>query len=48
MCSLYEYMYSFREKKDSPMPDFNSERALYAMNKLDKIKNETSSSKIII
>jgi len=44
MCSIYEYLYSFRETVDSPMPDFNSERAIEALKKFNKIKNATTSS----
>jgi len=44
MCSIYEYLYSFRETRDSPMPEFNSQRAVEALEKFNKIKNATSSS----
>ncbi len=43
MCSIYEYLYSFRETVDSPMPEFNSQRAVEAFEKYDKIKKEVSS-----
>jgi len=47
MCSIYEYLYSFRETKDSPMPEFNSERAIEALKKFNKIKDATSSNEIL-
>jgi len=47
MCSIYEYLYSFRETKDSPMPEFNSERAVEALEKFNIIKNATSSNDIM-
>jgi len=47
MCSIYEYLYSFREKLDDPIPEFNSDRALYAFNKFNYIKNKTTTSKYI-
>jgi len=48
MCSIYEYLYSFREKIDDPIPEFNSERALYAFKKFNIIKNATTSSNYLI
>jgi len=47
MCSIYEYLYSFRENLDDPMPEFNSERALYAFKKFNIIKNATTTNDIL-
>jgi len=46
-CSIYEYLYSFRKTKDSPMPEFNSQRAVEAFEKFNKIKEATSSNDIL-
>ncbi|ORX50396.1 periplasmic binding protein-like II [Piromyces finnis] len=46
MCSIYEFIYSFRDTPESPFPNFKSNNALEALNKLDKIKKEISSDQI--
>ncbi|ORX80889.1 hypothetical protein BCR32DRAFT_280131 [Anaeromyces robustus] len=46
ICSIYEYIYSFRKTKDSPFPGFNSDEAYEALNKLNEIKMKISSSDI--
>eukprot|EP00833_Pecoramyces_ruminatium_P014442 jgi/Orpsp1_1/1188474/evm.model.d7180000065132.1 len=43
VCSIYEFIYSFRNTKTSPMPEFNSKEALEALYKLDEVKNRVSS-----
>eukprot|EP00833_Pecoramyces_ruminatium_P012208 jgi/Orpsp1_1/1186240/evm.model.d7180000049123.1 len=43
ICSIYEFIYSFRDTKESPMPEFNSQKAIEALYKLDEIKNKISS-----
>ncbi|OUM58224.1 hypothetical protein PIROE2DRAFT_16567 [Piromyces sp. E2] len=42
MCSIYEFIYSFRETKESPFPGFNSQTAVDALNILKKVKEKTS------
>jgi len=46
--STMEYLYSFRDTIDSPLPNFNSENAHRAFKKLLEIKEKVSSSKILI
>jgi len=46
MCSLYQLLYSYRETKESPMPGFNSQTSIDALNKLLEIREKISSSKI--
>jgi len=41
--SLLEFIYSFRDSKDSPCPDLNSQNAIDALNKIIEIKNRISS-----
>ncbi|ORX81926.1 acetyl-CoA synthetase-like protein [Anaeromyces robustus] len=45
MCSLYGYIYSYRETKDSPFPDLNSKTAIESLKKLIEIRDRISSSK---
>ncbi|KAG4087968.1 periplasmic binding protein-like II [Neocallimastix lanati (nom. inval.)] len=47
-CSLYEYLYSFRDSKESPFPDLTSQNVKDALEKLKKIKEEISSDEIFI
>ncbi|ORX80036.1 hypothetical protein BCR32DRAFT_245916 [Anaeromyces robustus] len=47
MCSIYQFLYSYRDEKDSGLPDFNSETASNAFDKLMQIKNEISTGKIM-
>ncbi|KAL6625951.1 hypothetical protein U3516DRAFT_622772 [Neocallimastix sp. 'constans'] len=46
VCSLYQILYSYRETKDSPLPEFTSQAGVDALNKLLEIKNKISSYKI--
>jgi len=41
--SVEEFIYSYREFKNSTFPDYDSEEAINALNKLKQIKNEISS-----
>ncbi|ORX64251.1 periplasmic binding protein-like II [Anaeromyces robustus] len=45
-CVLYEFIYTFREKVDSPYPGFDSKEATEALETLKKIKNEIASDDI--
>ncbi|OUM66703.1 hypothetical protein PIROE2DRAFT_6018 [Piromyces sp. E2] len=42
MCSAYSFLYSFRDSKESPIPDINSKTAEEAFNKLFELKTELS------
>ena len=42
-CSIYEFIYSFRESKESPFPELTSQTAIDALKFLKKIKEEISS-----
>jgi len=42
MCSAYSFLYSYRDSKESPVPDINSEIAENAFNKLLELKTELS------
>jgi len=42
MCSAYSFLYSYRDSKESPIPDINSKTAEEAFNKLLQIKTEIS------
>ncbi|OUM58222.1 hypothetical protein PIROE2DRAFT_16565 [Piromyces sp. E2] len=42
ICSLLEIIYSFRETKESPIPEFNSQTAVDAFNKLKEVKEKIS------
>jgi len=46
ICSLYDFIYSYRDSKESPLPDFNSPEANNAINKLKEVKKELSSDEI--
>jgi len=46
ICSLYEFIYSCRDSKDSPFPNIRSETTVNALNLLKKIKEEISSDDI--
>ncbi|ORX42201.1 periplasmic binding protein-like II [Piromyces finnis] len=41
--SYYEFIYSYRDSKDSKFPDFQSETTIKALEMIKKIKNEISS-----
>eukprot|EP00833_Pecoramyces_ruminatium_P018732 jgi/Orpsp1_1/1192764/evm.model.d7180000095714.1 len=43
ICSIYEFIYSFRDSVDSEFPDLLSQNALDALKMMKKIKNEISS-----
>ena len=44
MCSIYQLLYSYRETKESPIPEFNSQASIDAINKLLEIREKISSS----
>ncbi|ORX63414.1 hypothetical protein BCR32DRAFT_251591 [Anaeromyces robustus] len=44
--SLYQFLYSYRETKDSPIPEFTSENAKEALNKIKEIKDKISSNEM--
>ena len=44
--SFLQFIYSFRETKDSPQPEYDSKEAIEALNKLMEIQNSISSSNI--
>jgi len=46
MCSLYEFIYTFRETPDAPFPDMDSEEAKRALEMINRIKDEVSSKEI--
>jgi len=46
VCSLYEFVYSFRDERSSPFPHFDSETAYEALEKLVEVKNRVSSSNL--
>jgi len=48
VCSLYEYVYSFRDKRSSPFPEFNSKQAIEALYELKHLKNTLSSNELFI
>jgi len=48
MTSLYSFLYSFRDTKESSFPEFRSINAQKALEKLLQIKNELSNGKIVI
>ena len=43
MCSIYEFIYSFRDKKSDPFPDILNENVVHALTKLKEIKERISS-----
>jgi len=48
MGSVYEFMYSFRDKVEDPFPDLLSENAVNSLIMMKKLKNEISSGIYII
>jgi len=46
MCSIYQLLYSYRETKESPIPEFNSQTSIDALNKLLEIREKVSSNYI--
>jgi len=47
MCSLYEFIYSFRNSVDSPFPDIHNEEFSNAIKMIKKLKDEVSRGKYI-
>jgi len=43
ICSLYEFLYSYRNEVNSPFPDITSDEAVEALEKIKEIKNRISS-----
>jgi len=48
MISAYSFLYSYRDSKESPIPDINSKTAEEAFNKLLELKTEISNGIIYI
>ncbi|OUM64794.1 hypothetical protein PIROE2DRAFT_8336 [Piromyces sp. E2] len=46
MCSIYQFLYSYRDTKESPIPEFNSKTSVDALNKLLEIRKRISSNEI--
>jgi len=46
MSSFYEFLYSYRKNKDSPLPDLISPESIEALKKIIEIKKTISSGKI--
>ena len=42
MCSIYEFIYSFRNSLNAPFPNAKSKEAEHALTMMKKIKNEIS------
>jgi len=42
MCSLYQFLYSYRKSPDSSFPEITSPEAIEALEMLKKIKNTIS------
>jgi len=42
-CSIYEFIYSYRNSIESPFPDLTSQEANNALNMIKRIKNEIAS-----
>ncbi|OUM58628.1 hypothetical protein PIROE2DRAFT_64281 [Piromyces sp. E2] len=47
MCSIYEFMYSFRDKEDDPFPDLLSDNAIRALETIKKMKERISSGSCV-
>jgi len=45
MCSIYQFMYSYRDSKDSPFPEIKSKNSVNALKKFKEIKEKISSGK---
>jgi hypothetical protein len=45
-CSLYEFIYSFRDLVQSPFPEITSQNAIDALKKIKEIKNEISTDEL--
>jgi len=43
MCTLYSHLYSYRDEKDSPMPEYRSKNAEEGLKKLLEMKDKISS-----
>jgi len=43
ICSIQEFIYSYRDKKESPFPNYTSHQAVNALNMIKRLKNELSS-----
>ncbi|KAL6592058.1 hypothetical protein U3516DRAFT_569741 [Neocallimastix sp. 'constans'] len=46
MCSIYQFMYSYRDSKDSPFPEIKSKNSVNALKKFKEIKEKISSDEI--
>ncbi|ORX46582.1 periplasmic binding protein-like II [Piromyces finnis] len=44
ICSFYDFIYSFRNSKDSPLPEMTSQTAIKALNKMKEVKDNISSN----
>jgi len=45
MTSTYEFIYSFRDKKDDPFPDLLSDNAINALEMIKRLKETISTGK---
>ena len=48
MCSIYEFIHTFRKSVESPFPDITSEEAVNALNMMKRLKEEIASGIYII
>ncbi|ORX87934.1 periplasmic binding protein-like II [Anaeromyces robustus] len=46
MCSLYEFIYSFRNSIDAPFPDIQSQEVVDSLEMMNKLKTEVSSAEV--
>jgi len=46
MCSIYEFIHTFRKSVESPFPDITSEEAVNALNMMKRLKEEIASDNI--
>ena len=46
--ALYQFLYSYRDNVDDDIPDYNSQNARDAMEKLMEIRDKVSSSNVSI
>jgi len=46
LCSIYQLLYSYRDKKDSPIPEFSNKVSIDAFNKIYEVMKRISSNEI--
>ena len=47
-CSIYEFIYSCRDSKESKFPELTNQTTINALKKLKEIKNKISSGKLFL